>query len=272
MTCNYVSNQEFDFNQSREDCQNKGFDSRPVMKSIPLENVNWAQLTNSAQIWIGNQLPRSGKDSRGSKSAAVSDQNYDAYCQAWSIRRLEYQSVPCDTQLPVFCQADLLVEPPSPSRSTIRIVPGPTHITLDWKRPNEGWKTSYKVHVIPSKPMNRTRREERANNLTNSINGSSVIEPKEIEIQKSSPPVNITDLLPETEYNFVITTSLNSKWSTTFSLDEVATTANNSNQPEGIIGFTRNSEEYKAAELSIFSIIMALIATAIVIFIISGTL
>ena len=43
-------------------------------------------------------------------------------------------------------------------------------------------------------------------------------------------------------------------------------------EPEGIIGFTLTSAEYKAAELSIFSIIMALIALSITILILSGTL
>ncbi len=240
MTCNYVSKQEFDYNQSRDDCQSKGFESLPAKKDIPLENVQWSKLTNAGQVWIGNYMPRSGKADREAKKAAIESNNQrsGAYCQAWSIRRSTYQSVPCDTKLPVFCQSDLLVEPPSPSKNTIRIRPGPTHITLDWSKPEEGWKTSYKIHVVPSKPMNRTRREERANNLTNAQanNASSSMEPREIEIQKSSPPVNITDLLPETEYNFVITTSLNSKWTTTFNLDEVATTANDSNKPEGIIG------------------------------------
>merc|ERR1711971_56213 len=89
---------------------------------------------------------------------------------------------------------------------------------------------------------------------------------------KNKPPINITNLEPETEYDFIITTSLNSKWKTSLSLDDIATTANNSRQPEGIIGFTMTSSEYKAAELSIFSIIMALIALSIIILLFSGTL
>ena len=200
------------------------------------------------------------------------------------------------------------------------------------------------------KATNRSRRDERADNLTNSIlyvnqNGTVESEPNEIEFTKNKPPINITNLEPETEYDFIITTSLNSKWKTSLNLDDIgqahdmfsrifririyefflpnnicfdfskclklsrkclfwpicflfqlrnigekihrflfwnswkhvvnsiiATTANNSRQPEGIIGFTMTSSEYKAAELSIFSIIMALIALSIIILLFSGTL
>ena len=46
------------------------------------------------------------------------------------------------------------VESPAPSKSSLNIIPGPTHITLDWGAPQEGWVTSYKIHVEPSKVMN----------------------------------------------------------------------------------------------------------------------
>ena len=134
------------------------------------------------------------------------------------------------------------VESPAPSKTTLKVVPGPTFVTLDWGAPQEGWVTSYKVQVEPVKDAtNRSRRDERADNLTNSIlyvnqNGTVELEPKEVEFTQSKPPINITNLEPETEYNFIITTSLNPKWKTTISLDEVATTANNSWQPEEIIG------------------------------------
>ena len=177
----------------------------------------------------------------------------------------------------MFCQADLIVESTAPSKTSLKVMPGPTHIILDWKSPSEGWITSYKIHVVPTKTSNKTRRSERADNLTTSHlfvsqNGSVDYESKEIEFSKSRPPINITNLQPETEYNFVITISLNEEWKTTLNLDDVTTTANNSLFPEGIIGFTMTNAEYKAAELSIFSIIMALISLTIIIFIISGTL
>ena len=99
-------------------------------------------------------------------------------------------------------------------------------------------------------------------------------EAKPTAVKGSSRPLygKIEPYEPETEYKFVITTSLNSKWKTTLDLDEIATTANNSGQPEGIIGFTMTSAGYKAAELSIFSLILALVAFSIVILVISGTL
>ena len=76
------------------------------------------------------------------------------------------------------------------------------------------------------KAPNRSRRDERADNLTNSIlyvnqNGTVESEPNEIEFTKNKPPINITNLEPETEYDFIITTSLNSKWKTSLSLDDI---------------------------------------------------
>ena len=43
------------------------------------------------------------------------------------------------------------VESPAPSKSSLNVISGPTHITLDWGAPQEGWMTSYKVHVEPAK-------------------------------------------------------------------------------------------------------------------------
>ena len=71
--------------------------------------------------------------------------------------------------------------------------------------------------------LNRTRRE-----------GEN--ESREIEVRTSNPPINITELTPETEYSFVITTVLNPKFRTTFVVENVHTTANNSQLPEEIVG------------------------------------
>lgn len=129
------------------------------------------------------------------------------------------------------------METPAPSKTNLKVIPGPTYITLDWSAPHdEGWVTSYKVQVEPSNFNNRSRRDERADNLTQNliIFNNDTIEYDTVEM--NNPPINITNLEPETEYSFVITTTLNSKWKTTLDLDDIATTANNSWQPEGIIG------------------------------------
>ena len=264
MSCNYVSDKVINFQEALKHCNDLEMYSSKD-QGIPLTNIKWNELTDESLVWIGHQV------SEGNKVPE------NQYCQAWSIRRREYQSIPCDTELPVFCQADLIIETPAPSKTSLKVIPGPTHITLDWNSPQEGWITSYKIHVEPSKEANRSRREDRADNLTNSLlyvnqNGSAVEdEPSEIEFSKTKPPINITNLEPETEYNFEITTTLNSKWRTTLSLDEISTTANNSRPAEGY-SITMTSAEYKAAEMSIFSIIMALILFAIVLFLFSGTL
>ena len=54
----------------------------------------------------------------------------------------------------IFIILYISVESPAPSKSSLNIIPGPTHITLDWGAPQEGWVTSYKIHVEPSKVMN----------------------------------------------------------------------------------------------------------------------
>lgn len=57
-----------------------------------------------------------------------------------------------------------------------------------------------------------------------------------IEVSTTRPPVNVTRLLPESKYRFVIVTRLSPEWRTTLTLDEVYTTANDSKMPEEIIG------------------------------------
>ena len=263
MSCNYVSDQMINFKEALEHCNQLQMYSKKD-QGIPLTNIFWNDLTDESSVWIGHQVSEEGNTLP-----------LNQYCQAWSIRRREYQSIPCDTELPVFCQADLIIETPAPSKTSLKVIPGPTHITLDWSAPPEGWITSYKIHVEPSKEANRSRREDRSDNFTQNQNGTveQASSDEEIEFKfKNKPPINITDLLPETEYNFEITTSLNSKWATTLNLEDISTTANNSRPAEGIIGFTMTSAEYKAAEMSIFSIIMAMILFAIVLFLFSGTL
>ena len=76
--------------------------------------------------------------------------------------------------------------------------------------------------------MNRTGR-----NSTDDIASSFIV------LTSSSPPVNLTGLEPESSYSVEIETELNPKWRTTMTLEEVHTTANNSQLPEGIVGVRR---------------------------------
>ena len=280
MTCNYVAPSGLNNLQALNECNNLGFRSTghqdplkmawlqinslfddpqkddPVptnydlLANNALTKVDWSTLTNNSLIWIGTHIDRPNRstgrakhESTTSSSRTVTDGSAQGfYCQAWSTRRSEFQSVPCDTNLNVFCQSDLIVESPAPSKTSLKVMPGPTHITLDWQSPAEGWITNYKINFVPTKTSNKTKaRSERADNLTTSHlyvnqNGSVDYEPKEIEFNKRGPPINITNLRPETGYKVLITTYLNPNTKTTLSLDEVITTANNSFGPEGIIG------------------------------------
>lgn len=143
-------------------------------------------------------------------------------------------------------------------------------MVLEWDAPPEGWKSTYTVKVIPRseaaeesneiEATNRTRREEMLDNVT------------EIEYHDSRPPINVSDLAPESKYDLIITTSLSPDWSSTVLLEDVATTANSSKLPEGIVGVTMVPGEYQAAQFSLFTIAIAMLTAAIVIFVISGTL
>ena len=52
------------------------------------------------------------------------------------------------------------------------------------------------------------------------------------------PPFNITDLVPESKYSILITTTLGREFTSTLEIDDVYTTANNSIEPEGIVDVT----------------------------------
>lgn len=110
MSCNFVSDEAMSFVEATEICNDLGLFSQ---KNFELAEIDWDQLTNESMIWIGSQ--RNGKEattiasSRVTKSAlTTSTANLGYYCQAWSIRRLEFQTIPCDSELPVFCQSDLI--------------------------------------------------------------------------------------------------------------------------------------------------------------------
>jgi hypothetical protein len=97
------------YNSASEECGKKGLISQPV-KGIALEEVRWEDLTEESLVWIGNQMHRAGRDestTRKDQKAAYSPDR-SSYCKAWSTRRLYFQTIPCDTELPVFCQADIL--------------------------------------------------------------------------------------------------------------------------------------------------------------------
>ena len=142
---------------------------------------------------------------------------------------------------------------------------------MDWNAPKEGWVSTYTVKVVPrmmpkedededADGLNRTRREEVLENVT------------EVQLAESRPPINITDLVPESKYDFIITTSLGPDWKSSVTVEDVVTTANSSRLPEGIVGVTMVPGEYQAAQFSILVIAMTIIAVAVIIFILSGTM
>ena len=92
MSCNYITN-DMSHSEAYRECNRLELFSHKD-HSIPLSEIDWSALTNESLIWIGQ-----------AQSSVV---NEDGYCQAWSLRKNQYQSVPCDTQLPTFCQSDLI--------------------------------------------------------------------------------------------------------------------------------------------------------------------
>ena len=100
------------FIEGSQECDRLGM-YIPKDHGVSMTNVDWKLLTKESMVWIGNQIKRQqNNDSKTSKflNKTVTDKiiQDSFYCQAWSIRKSEFQSVPCDTELGVFCQADLI--------------------------------------------------------------------------------------------------------------------------------------------------------------------
>ena len=148
MTCNLVAHEDMNNGQAAMECDRLGLKppdnekelrwgwlldpligpsyaqddpthyNKIIPNTEPLKNVKWLTLTNNSLVWIGNQIERQSrsrsrsrnKDESTEASQTVTDSlnSRNVYCQAWSVRKFEFQSVPCDTKLEVFCQADLI--------------------------------------------------------------------------------------------------------------------------------------------------------------------
>lgn len=115
---------------------------------------------------------------------------------------------------------------------------------LNWEDdPNSGWATNYTITIIPRKNKSKRKRNKSANvdtdeELLNRTRreGENGTEVKRIVITTTRPPVNISELLPESKYKIIIETELGTMWRTRLVVDEVVTTANDSVSPEEIIG------------------------------------
>ena len=121
---------------------------------------------------------------------------------------------------------------PTPKTSDLRVFTGPDFIYLDWPVQNDGWASNYTIEV---EPMNATFNDESMIDA----NSTSLRNDRKLPdafYPSSTPPFNLSNLVPENEYKILITTSLNDKFKTTFVLEDVFTTANESRLPEGIIG------------------------------------
>ena len=119
---------------------------------------------------------------------------------------------------------------PSPKTSDLRILSGSDYIYLDWPVPTDGWSTDFYISIDDT---NSTFDDE----FDNSTKSVDILSSNVGKYQSSIvPPFNVSNLLPEHQYQIVITTSLNDKWKTTLTMNDVFTTANNSKLPEEIIG------------------------------------
>jgi hypothetical protein len=111
--------------------------------------------------------------------------------------------------------------------SDLRIFSGSDYIYLDWPVTTDGWSTDFSIQI-----------EDTNSTLENDFDNSTTSGDIQSGKYHSSiaPPYNVSNLLPEHQYQIVITTSLNDKWKTTLVMNDVFTTANNSKLPEEIIG------------------------------------
>eukprot|EP00095_Tigriopus_kingsejongensis_P002761 maker-scaffold1543_size36305-snap-gene-0.6 protein:Tk02761 transcript:maker-scaffold1543_size36305-snap-gene-0.6-mRNA-1 annotation:"predicted protein" len=203
--------------------------------------------TNTSDIvWLGSaqsrrRHPRSEAEPQNRSDAIRFPENgtdSKNECQAWSIRHEKLLELPCGRELPVLCRSDLPVTSNAPNQSSLRVIPGPTHILLSWDTEDQGWPANYTIKVTPKArelPLNAMDPNATLNREGRQENNASV--PLEFQIESSSgPPINLTNLWPESEYSVEIVTSLGPKWKTTLELDSLFTTANNSKLPEEIVG------------------------------------
>ncbi len=183
----------------------------------------------------------------------------------------------------------------SPTKTSLKIQPGPTHIALNWDDvPNEGWESNYTVKIVlPEQEVDNDVEEKRLKKALDVGNGTRAESenlisqddqekpgnstrseqlPRTLVLTSDRPPLNITGLVPESKYTIILTTSLGREYTSTLELDDVYTTANNSRMPAGIVGVTRLGEEFKSAQFSILSLAMAMIFVAIGILVVSGTM
>jgi hypothetical protein len=119
----------------------------------------------------------------------------------------------------------------APTENNLIVKAAPTFIIFDWNVPKSGWIHNFTVSMLvnDTKPIPRAKRSSFKNESNET---ESLFQP----ISSSRPPINISNLTPETKYSFMIETALNEAWKTTYIVEEVHTTANNSELPENIIG------------------------------------
>jgi hypothetical protein len=178
----------------------------------------------------------------------------------------------------------ITVRTSSPNKTSLKIRPGPTHILLNWDAaPGKGWLSTYTVKVtLPPQPVQEEDNEVEIKRLEKAINMNKTEEDlemmknatkaREITLVTMKPPLNITNLVPESKYLIVLTTSLGREYTSTIKLDEVYTTANNSRDPEEIISVTSLGREFRSAQLSVLTLAIIMVALAIIIFALSGTM
>ena len=95
------------FIEGSQECDRLGM-YIPKDHGVSMTNIDWKLLTKGSMVWIGNQIKKQQNNNDSNKTSKDKIIQDSFYCQAWSIRKSEFQSVPCDTELGVFCQADLI--------------------------------------------------------------------------------------------------------------------------------------------------------------------
>lgn len=285
-SCSYYGSDPASEARADSICQEDFFEAQARL-SEPAKALN----VTSDLVWMGtdvrNRTPRFDtsimQEEGAEKEAKIRfpDTNYTSEadsCSAWSISQERLRETPCDEILPVLCQNEIPLQSNAPNRSSLKIIPGPTHVVLSWDaESDQGWETNYTVRVTPKTevfdPMDPLGYNGNDTlNRTGRLENDSLL-PFEFHVLSSSaPPINLTNLLPESEYTVELITSLGPKFKTTLQLDNVYTTANNSKMPAEIVGYTMVPDDYRTAEFSIMSFVMIILLLCIIILLISGTI
>ncbi|CAB4064496.1 unnamed protein product [Lepeophtheirus salmonis] len=242
--CMFILDKNLSYGDRNEECRSLGFNSDSILSESQLIHFHlWDIVHESLLFWI-----QSNGSSLDSKNRTL--------CRAWSRSLKLYTFTECNEKLPVLCFGDIQIDITTPTRKDLKIASGPTHITIDWSTPRNGWYVNYTVSYMDEMIFhNRSKR-------TTQI---------ESQIRVHGPPINITGLLPRRSYSVTVMTALNNNTVRSLTVEGLSTTSDRRMSREIAI-LTNPKRDVLYAQISLISICALLTFIAIILLAWSRTL